>query len=369
MKQCSLLLTLLISVSLSGQVRIIPHLSKTAGGFTPGLIIGNFENSASNFSFTPYNQDGTAMTKVQGSIAGDETGYYTLSEIFGTDNVSHFTISADDSIRVSTTYESTSGDGSPAHVHESCTQSLLWRVYPGDWDVIWDGMAVVNTGTDSTDVVITQKSETGTTIKSITAISDLGVFAKGLIVFGSAFSKVEHSHFEITADQPIAITSLRGSNNNTFLWENAAISSAAPDSFKSVFTEFRHLNHNSVDVALDWVEIPATVDPCQFDKHRSDTHIEVYLNSSVYSGAFHDSPYAILYQIRVDGKEASIGAAASIRTPGTFEWVSLFSVFKNLSEGPHIVSIWVKCVSSGNVTGTALDLGGLDGKIIVKETF
>jgi len=363
-----LLSVLLMSVSALSQVRLISHISKTAGGFTPGVIMSNLDSSVHTFTLTAYLQDGTPRGSVTGNLNGGESRTSTLSELFSTENVSHITISAHDSIIVSTTYESTSGDGSPAHVHESSVQSQKWLIYPGDWNAVWDGVAMVNTGGSSTDVTVTQKSKSGSMINSVTAASNLAILAKGLFVFGSSFTSIEGSYFEVTAQQPLAITSLRGSKNNQFLWENAAVTTVNNSSFSSTYTMIDHLNYQGTNLTSDWIRIHTADAAHPFVKAKDNTVIEVQVNSRILSGTF-DNALGIMLEVRVDGQSTLLGNNLSMLQSDTAEYLSLFAVFEHLSAGSHTVSIWARAFPDGAFSsGVYIDPGGMGGYILVKET-
>ena len=215
----------LAGVILAGQTRVLSHISRRSGGFEPGIILANMDTTqARSFSLRPYEQSGTPAVEVSGVLAPDETRSVSLIDLFGTEEISHVVIEGDREVRLSTTYESVSGLGSPVHVHESSEQSATWRLYPGNWEVVWDGIALVNTGTEPTDVLIEQKTKSGVTIAEYSSMPTVKVFEKALLVMGDHFVSNPEQHFEVTASQPLAITAIRGSRDNAFLWENQALS-------------------------------------------------------------------------------------------------------------------------------------------------
>ena len=210
-----------LSFGYSGQ-RMISHISATSGGFTPGIVIANTADSVQNYQLRPYTISGEALPDVIGIIQDGVTRYASLLDLFGREDVSHLVIEGSSSVIVSTTYQSVTESSTPVHVHESAEQSRIWRVYPGDWGVVWDGIAIVNTGADSTRVVIYQKDDQGQILASLEEVT-IEPFAKYLTVLSQSFSAFPGSHFEIVSDQPTAVTALRGSHDNRFLWANLAI--------------------------------------------------------------------------------------------------------------------------------------------------
>ena len=205
-----------------GQVRMISHISKETGGFVAGIIITNSdEQNPRTVTFTPYNQFGTQLDVESFNFYPASQIYVSISELFHSDDVSHFAIESDAGISVTTTYMTVTGMGSPVHVPESSTQSRVWIVNPGNWDYVWDGLALVNTGDFPANVSVLQKNSNGEVVTSqdLVQIAPMG---KSLFVLNGNFQEVGLGHFEVWSDQKLAITSLRGSLDNTYLWENQA---------------------------------------------------------------------------------------------------------------------------------------------------
>ena len=216
-----------LSFSSWAQTRMIGHISKESGGFIPGLIIANTNYSENGtVTFTPYAQDGTVMEAVSVSLNAGVTEFKSMENVFNTSDVSHFMIEGDTFIEVSITYQSTQVQSSPVHVHESSVQSGGWRLYAGNWDVVWDGLALVNTGTMATDIHLIQRSANGALIASYDGLSGVAPNEKKLYVLSTDFSAVAGSYFEIVSNQPLSVVSLRGTYNWSeyqYLWENAAV--------------------------------------------------------------------------------------------------------------------------------------------------
>jgi len=230
-----------LTVAMFADSRIIAHVSKEAGGFIPGIIIANTDHAtAHTITLTPYSNDGTAMESVTMEVQAGMTEYKTDVEIFGTDTVSHFAISGDDQIEVNITYQSTQAQSSPVHVPESDIQSSGWRIYAGNWDVVWDGLAIVNMGSGATDISIIQRTAAGDINASFNDFADVSPMQKVLKVLGDNFTALEGGYFEVVANQPLAIVSLRGTyswSDYQYLWENRPVKVAVD--FHSTITEYK----------------------------------------------------------------------------------------------------------------------------------
>ncbi len=118
------------------------------------------------------------------------------------------------------------GFDSPAHLSESIEPTTTWRVFPGNWDLVFDGLAIVNTGGSDASIVVRQVRNDGGVIASRTIVENLGPAAKYLYVPANEFQAVAETYFEIQGTQPLAVTSIRGtyaSSGFVYLWENKAI--------------------------------------------------------------------------------------------------------------------------------------------------
>jgi len=232
---------LVLSVSAWGQSRMIAHVSKESGGFIPGLIFANTDHGANHtITVMPYTQDGTALDSVTVAVDAGVTLYQTVLELFGSTEVSHFLINGDSDIEVNITYQSVQDQSSPVHIHESDVQSSGWRVYPGNWDIVWDGLAIVNNGTGTADISIIQRGNDGSILDSFDGLAGVVPNEKKLYVLSTDFSAVEGSYFEIIANQPLAIVSLRGTyawSEYQFLWENAPLKVAVD--FHATITNYK----------------------------------------------------------------------------------------------------------------------------------
>lgn len=217
------ILTIMSMNAVLGQNRLIGHLSSVDGGFQPGLILANLDASAEQFYvLLPFTKSGEALPQVEGSVAAGQTHYHDPIDIFGRDDVSHLMINGDSNLLVTTTYQGLANQSSPVHVPESSDHARSWRVYPGDWAATWDGLAIVNPGTETAEITVHEKSNTGQWLHSQAPIPLQGN-AKYLTVLSGGLQNSTSSHFEIWATQPVSVTALRGSSDNRFLWANSPI--------------------------------------------------------------------------------------------------------------------------------------------------
>lgn len=218
-------------LTLMAQTRIIPHLTRP-GSFNTTILVENLAVAPLEYSLTPYDEAGNPLTPIRTAINGMSVQTFSPAELFnGQVGVSHFEIEGED-VRVTVAYTAALG-GSPAHVGENTTRAARYRIFPGDWSRVFDGCAVVNTGTEVTDVWVTQWDFDNQALKTVKAIEGLAPMAKGLYIIGSPsgseFENQSSSWFEVHAHQKLAITALRGNiPNSDLLWVNQVALSNPP---------------------------------------------------------------------------------------------------------------------------------------------
>lgn len=203
--------------------RIIPHVTRQDGAFSTQIVVSNSDMDGGTVSFQGYNPDGTKANLVIEIIEPLQTRRFDSAALFS-EAVSHFVIVGEETLQVSVQYEARVNAVGPAHVHETSDVSLRWKVYPGDDGYTWDGVAVVNMGDQATDVLIKTVAEDGTILATWAPLPEiLGPKAKGLIVLSDLVTEDAFSFYSIIADQPLAVTALRGTRDHRYLWENPAL--------------------------------------------------------------------------------------------------------------------------------------------------
>ncbi|MDJ0837082.1 MAG: hypothetical protein QNK37_11240 [Acidobacteriota bacterium] len=222
----SALFILTLTAPLWAQMRMIPHVTRVGAGFSSTVTLENADVAQQDYTLTPYNSSGQALAPARGSLGNTETRSFSIEELFpGLEDVSHIVIEGD--IHATIAYAAIAGEGSPAHVPESQEVSPRFRLFPGNWNRVFDGIAVVNTGNADADVWVTQREfTTAREIKTVKAMT-LAPMAKDLFVIGGPgfdnFEDTPDTFYEIHADQELAITALRGSlPGSEFLWVNQA---------------------------------------------------------------------------------------------------------------------------------------------------
>lgn len=202
-------------------LRLFTHVTSSGGGFKTTLILSNLTSSNANYSLQPYDKVGNPLTPVSGTLAPGSTSYSGSLTLFNGEPVSHFTITGD--IYVAGNYLANSG-GSPAHVGETNLIAYGWRLWPGDWNLVIDGLAIVNLGAcNADDLVIFQLDSNGQVLAQA-PIPTMLPYSKSLILLDSLFTPVPNAIFEIRGSNELSLMALRF-NKPAFdlFWQNLAI--------------------------------------------------------------------------------------------------------------------------------------------------
>lgn len=206
-----------------GQQVVLPHLTRGEGGFTTHLILENPSDAIATFQILPYFEDGASGATVAGTVEPQATITISPADLFGADLSYSHLVWESDHIRLSAAYTAAHGNGSPAHVATTTTRAARYRLYSSDWSQTFDGLAVVNLGQQPTNLRVLQRGADGRVIDERILINDLPAMGKGRALLGgpgiAGFTADANTAFDLLADQPLAVTALRGTLPSAdFLW-------------------------------------------------------------------------------------------------------------------------------------------------------
>lgn len=112
------------------------------------------------------------------------------------------------------------------------------------------------------------------------------------------------------------------------------------------------------------------IDIGTFNKVDTASIIEAEFNGRIYVGNFTSGTGAI-FELRVDDVESEVGWARAVFRSvdvGTYKQVSITGLFKNLPEGNHMLSIWVRTSNGGAGTTAMVDPGCWSSDVaLIKE--
>lgn len=224
-----LFLALSVFVPLAkAQKKLINHITRPDGGFETVILLENVSADTKTASLIPFLENGDRLPLAQVDLGPSTVASFAVLELFGTSSVSHFELETPD-VEVSVMYRAISGASSPAHVLSGQVTAKKWRIFQGNWGVVFDGLAIVNKGSAQAEIRIRQIDYAAQILQEEVIFSGLPPQGKGLFVLGSpqgsSFSAIPDSFFEVDSNQELGLTALRGTPPGAalgVLWQNHA---------------------------------------------------------------------------------------------------------------------------------------------------
>ena len=189
--------------------KFLAHVTRDGGGFKTRLLFRNPTSTDQTISLVPYDTQGAAGATLQQTIDSNGFTEFDPANLFGS-NLSHFNVMNGDNVSVTAVYQTASGNGASAHIHAVDSTATDFWIYPGEWDLVFDGMALVNRGQESAVVNAEQVSANGSVLSSVQLSTALAPGAKLLAVFGDHFPEVANAAYHITSSQQGSAIFLRG---------------------------------------------------------------------------------------------------------------------------------------------------------------
>ena len=228
------LLIFVLAPMLSAQSVIAPHLTRLEGEFRTAVTVLNTATEARTATLNGVAADGSAQEQYEVTLeAGQSQTMVHDGSLFGND-AAWLNITHDKGVRVSLAYQALADDAAWADVPLTTATATDWRLALGNPAQGWDGIALVNTGYRSGEVRITLHQAGSDTSQEHRLTLEAGtktrlVLNEVLDLAGTG-QLASPAHVEIHADEPLAVTALRGDHTSTVLWTNQpiALSSTAP---------------------------------------------------------------------------------------------------------------------------------------------
>lgn len=220
--------------TLTAQDRYFPHITSNTSEFTTEIILENKTEEMSVYRIVPYTQEGMALPAVLGSVEPGETQKWNWLDLLGSPGAASFVISetwelgdenfSSEHTTFTVVYRLADDAGSPVHIPVNLELSTSWRLFSGNWDLVYDGIAVVNYGNAPTNITITNLDESGQVLTEKVIREGLAPNEKLLVVLGPGnidFPDQGSNIFEISGDQPLGVIGIQGNlNQSLFLWSS-----------------------------------------------------------------------------------------------------------------------------------------------------
>ena len=236
----------IVSMMLTGQTRVIGHIATDKDHFTNTLWIFNPSSEPLTYRLKAYRESGELLDSKEMSAAAYNTEAHNIAQLFSI-LPDYILVEEASELNITIGYASASGEGAIAYAQATEESAPFWRVYPGNWDVSFDGLAILNLSGQTSDLSIIQRDLTGGNIDSISFEIEAG--AKVKLVLANEFSWNESCFFDITASQAVGVVALGGSYPGiepSYLWTNPAVPMASseynvinyPDNEESLYQDF-----------------------------------------------------------------------------------------------------------------------------------
>ena len=198
------------------------HLTAQGGDFDTEIIVHNPTNSDKIITLTPVASDGSQLTPVDVEVAGEGLTRMLQQNTFPANAVS-FTGSGCNDCMFTLGYRANLPNASTAHVNQTTDLKTEYYFYPGEWDLLFDGAAIINAGSVASSVQASQIADDGSLLSQITLTGNLEPGGKYLDVFNGKFANNPNSILKIESDQPMAVMILRISQDRLYLYQNLAL--------------------------------------------------------------------------------------------------------------------------------------------------
>ena len=202
-----------------GDSRWLAHITSETGGFDTDIYLHNYHDDPKTVALQSFTSSGEVLDVAQVTVAGNGTRRFAKTDLFDGD-ATHASISGDPDVIVTLGYRARVEDASTAAIHEGSPVGTVFDVYPGEWDLLFDGFALVNTGDEAAKITVTQIGDDGTERTTVTLEESLAAKAKYLGLLEGLIPEDADTVIRIESTQPLAVLALRLSKDGRFLYNN-----------------------------------------------------------------------------------------------------------------------------------------------------
>ncbi|QTD50122.1 hypothetical protein [Sulfidibacter corallicola] len=202
--------------------RYVPHVTRPGQGFESSLILNNQGDATEEVEIVGFD-NGRTLGSQPFTLAAKEIRTVPLGDAFPEEPPTNLAITGSEQVRVSIAYRASVDQAASAHLAEQPNQGRTLWVYPGNWDLVFDGAAIVNVGSNDTDITLTVYDATGQLVQETEVAGNLAPGEKFLATFDSLFDRVPQGLVKFSATQNISAIFLKGSypgQSPNFLFAN-----------------------------------------------------------------------------------------------------------------------------------------------------
>ena len=190
--------------------RWIPHVTPADSRVTTTILATNLGNQANEIELIPDSEDGAPLLSAVLEIPAGQTLLEPSPVIFGEQAVSHIGICGSVKVALSAGYRINTIQGVTAHVGETTTIDSQYLLYAGEWDMVFEGLAVVNLEPEPAEIEAVLEMASGEEVARVTLSSGLLPRAKTTAVLDHEFGQARGDVMRIESTQPLVLLALRG---------------------------------------------------------------------------------------------------------------------------------------------------------------
>ena len=199
--------------------RWLAHVTSQTGGFDTDVFVHNRSDESGSVTFQPYDPSGAALETVDVVVPAGSTRRFAKTELFEA-TTSHLSVTGSTHCITSVGYRAMADRASTAVVHEAAPVGQSFSIFPGEWDLLFDGIALVNTGTEPATITLSQIGDDGQLLNTAELVAGLAPNGKFLGLLEGRVPTNNNTILRVDSTQPMALLSLRLSKDGLFLYNN-----------------------------------------------------------------------------------------------------------------------------------------------------
>lgn len=220
------MLALTSTAVLSQDGMVLPHFAADQDSFSTKITIENRGKGEQTFRMRHLNDAGDFISTQEFKLAAGETQIHGIAEFDGV-QASHAIFDPADGLFAGVTFTPTNNSQNPIFVQGITEKSKRWRVYPSNWNLSFDGLAIVNSSCFETPVRIRLFNAMGELQDEVQRGAPLPRFGKWLVSLEKLFNYETGNYIEVIGDAGLAVMALKGNRQfqrvDSFLVGNLAV--------------------------------------------------------------------------------------------------------------------------------------------------
>lgn len=214
------------------RMSIATHITLENDPFNTLVRLTNDNDNSRPYFLRAYASSGAYLRDITLMLNRNSISEYNSSDLLNGSDVAYFEI-FESNLRTDIGYALKNGEASPVFISTSNEESFKWRVYTGNWDIIFDGFAIINTGDEPAVFSGFYKDINGNIIENLDFNSGnyVAPMEKILIVAGGPdggqFSYVQSAFVEVISTNKFVFEALGGTVPGSqlgLLWKTSPFS-------------------------------------------------------------------------------------------------------------------------------------------------